>query len=186
MKRAKRKVRATLTATATAASGQDSGRLLAQQVGAALKAHGMKLVTAESCTGGGVAQAITMISGSSAWFDRGFVTYSNTAKEEMLGVSPDTLEQHGAVSEQTVREMVDGALQYSRAQVALSVSGVAGPTGGTPEKPVGMVWFAWGTNNSVQAVCHQLTGDRDAVRAKSVQIALQGVLNMLNVITQTV
>ena len=145
----------------------------------------MTLVAAESCTGGGVAQAVTMISGSSEWFDRGFVTYSNTAKEEMLGVSPDTLEQHGAVSEHTVREMVEGALQYSRAQVALSVSGIAGPTGGTPEKPVGTVWFAWGTNNSVQAVCHQISGDRDAVRAKSVQIALQGVLNILNSITQT-
>jgi nicotinamide-nucleotide amidase len=159
--------------------------LLAQQVGAALKAHGMTLVTAESCTGGGVAQAITMISGSSDWFDRGFVTYSNTAKEEMLGVAPDTLEQHGAVSEQTVREMADGALQYSRAQVALSVSGIAGPSGGTLEKPVGTVWFAWATGDNVQAVCHQLTGDRDAVRAKSVQIALQGVLNLLNGITKT-
>jgi nicotinamide-nucleotide amidase len=181
MKRAKRKARP----VATAAVAQDSGRLLAQQVGAALKAHGMTLVTAESCTGGGVAQAITMISGSSAWFDRGFVTYSNTAKEEVLGVAPDTLEQHGAVSEQTVREMAEGALQYSRAQVALSVSGIAGPTGGTPEKPVGMVWFAWATKDSVQAICHQLSGDRDAVRAKSVQIALQGVLNLLNGITET-
>ena len=179
MKRAKKRARP------VAAVAQDSGRLLAQQVGAALKAHGMTLVTAESCTGGGVAQAITMISGSSDWFDRGFVTYSNTSKEEMLGVSPHTLEQHGAVSEQTVREMVDGALQYSRAQVALSVSGIAGPTGGTPEKPVGMVWFAWGTGKSVQAVCHHISGDRDAVRAKSVQIALQGVLNLLNSITQT-
>jgi nicotinamide-nucleotide amidase len=174
MKRAKRMARP------VAAVGQDSGRLLAQQVGVALKDHGMTLVTAESCTGGGVAQAVTMISGSSEWFDRGFVTYSNTSKEEMLGVSPHTLEEHGAVSEQTVREMVDGALQYSRAQVAVSVSGVAGPTGGTPEKPVGMVWFAWATNDTVQAVCHQLPGDRDAIRARSVQIALQGVLNLLN------
>ncbi|MDO9004987.1 MAG: CinA family protein [Aquabacterium sp.] len=170
---------------AAAAVVQDTGRLLAQQVGDALKGHGMTLVTAESCTGGGIAQAITMISGSSAWFDRGFVTYSNTAKEEMLGVAPHTLEEHGAVSEQTVREMADGALQYSRAQVALSVSGVAGPTGGTPEKPVGMVWFAWASNDNVQAVCHQLSGDRDAIRAKSVQIALQGVLNLLNGITKT-
>ena len=145
----------------------------------------MTLVTAESCTGGGVAQAVTMISGSSAWFDRGFVTYSNTAKEEVLGVAPDTLEQHGAVSEQTVREMADGALQYSRAQVAVSVSGVAGPTGGTPEKPVGMIWFAWATNDTVRAECHHLPGDRDAVSAKSVQIALQGVLNLLNNITKT-
>jgi nicotinamide-nucleotide amidase len=178
MKRAKRMARP------VAAVGQDSGRLLAQQVGVALRDHGMTLVTAESCTGGGVAQAVTMISGSSIWFDRGFVTYSNTSKEEMLGVSPHTLEEHGAVSEQTVREMVDGALQYSRAQVALSVSGVAGPTGGTPEKPVGMVWFAWATNDTVQAVCHQLSGDRDAIRARSVQIALQGVLNLLNSITK--
>jgi nicotinamide-nucleotide amidase len=182
MKRAKRKARPVAAVVAVA---PDLGRLLAQQVGAALKAHGMTLATAESCTGGGVAQAVTMISGSSAWFDRGFVTYSNTAKEEVLGVAPDTLEQHGAVSEQTVREMADGALQYSRAQVALSVSGIAGPTGGTPEKPVGMVWFAWATKDTVQAVCHQLSGDRDAVRAKSVQIALQGVLNLLNGITKT-
>jgi len=178
MKRAKKRVRT------AAANGQDSVRLLAQQVGVALQQHGMTLVTAESCTGGGVAQAITMISGSSAWFDRGFVTYSNASKEEMLGVSPDTLDAHGAVSEQTVREMADGALQYSRAQVAVSVSGVAGPTGGTPEKPVGMVWFAWGTNESVHAECHHLSGNRDAIRAKSVQIALQGVLNMLNKITK--
>jgi nicotinamide-nucleotide amidase len=159
--------------------------LLAQQVGVALKQHGMTLVTAESCTGGGIAQAVTLISGSSEWFDRGFVTYSNTSKEEMLGVSPHTLEEHGAVSEQTVREMADGALQYSRAQVAVSVSGIAGPNGGTPEKPVGTVWFAWATNDGVQAVCHQLSGDRDAVRSKSIQIALQGILNLLSEMTKT-
>jgi nicotinamide-nucleotide amidase len=153
---------------------------LAKQVGAALKAHGMTLVTAESCTGGGVAQAVTMISGSSAWFDRGFVTYSNASKEEMLGVSPDTLEQHGAVSEQTVREMAEGALQYSSAQVAVSVSGIAGPTGGTKEKPVGMVWFAWATRDTVRAVCLHISGDRDAIRLRSVRIALQGVVNLLN------
>ena len=101
------------------------GADLPRQVGALLKAHGMTITTAESCTGGGIAQAITRVSGSSAWFDRGFVTYSNAAKEEMLGVSPETLEQHGAVSEATVREMADGALQYSRAQVALSVTWTA-------------------------------------------------------------
>jgi nicotinamide-nucleotide amidase len=178
MKRAKRTVRP------VAVSVPESG-LLARQVGEALMAHGMTLVTAESCTGGGVAQAITRISGSSAWFDRGFVTYSNESKEEMLAVSPETLEQHGAVSEQTVREMADGALQYSRAKVALSVSGIAGPTGGTPEKPVGMVWFAWATRDNVQTACHQLSGDRDAIRAKSVQISLQGVINLLNSITKT-
>jgi nicotinamide-nucleotide amidase len=153
---------------------------LAKQVGAVLKAHGMMLATAESCTGGGIAQAITRVSGSSAWFDRGFVTYSNISKEEMLGVSLDTLQRHGAVSEATVREMVDGVLQFSRAQVALSVSGIAGPTGGTPEKPVGIVWFAWATNDEVRTACHHLGGDRGAIRVKAVRIALQGVINLLN------
>lgn len=158
---------------------------LAKQVGKALKAHGMMLVTAESCTGGGIAQAVTGISGSSAWFDRGFVAYSNEAKEEILGVSPETLEKHGAVSEATVREMAEGALQYSRAQVALSVSGIAGPTGGTPEKPVGTIWFAWATGDSVQTACHHLDGDRDAIRVKAVRIALNGVINLLNNNTKT-
>lgn len=153
---------------------------LAKQVGKALKARGMKLATAESCTGGGIAQAVTRISGSSAWFDRGFVAYSNEAKEEMLGVSPETLEKYGAVSEATVREMAEGALQYSRAQIALSVSGIAGPTGGTPEKPVGTIWFAWASSDSVQTACHHLDGDRDAIRVKAVRIALSGVINLLN------
>lgn len=171
MRRAKRTERPVVAA---------SDGALARQVGEALKAQGMMLVTAESCTGGGIAQAVTRVSGSSAWFDRGFVTYSDAAKEEMLGVSPETLEQHGAVSEQTVREMAQGALQYSSAQLAVSVSGIAGPTGGTPEKPVGMVWFAWASGDSVKTACHQLSGDRDAIRAKSVSIALQGVVNMLN------
>ncbi|HLP97155.1 MAG TPA: CinA family protein [Sideroxyarcus sp.] len=157
---------------------------LAKQAGTALKAHGMTLVTAESCTGGGIAQAVTRISGSSTWFDRGFVTYSNESKEEMLGVSPETLAQHGAVSEATVREMAEGALQYSRAQMAVAVSGIAGPTGGTKEKPVGMVWFAWATGDGVRTACHHLDGDRDAIRVKSVRIALQGVINALNSIVK--
>ena len=179
MRRAKKK-----PARPAVVSSPESG-LLARQAGEALLQHGMTLVTAESCTGGGVAQAVTRISGSSAWFDRGFVTYSNESKEEMLGVSPETLEQYGAVSEAAVREMTDGALQYSRAQVALAVSGIAGPTGGTTEKPVGTVWFAWATNDNVQTACHQLSGDRDAIRAKAVQISLQGVINLLNGITKT-
>lgn len=153
---------------------------LAKQVGVALKAHGMMLATAESCTGGGIAQAVTRISGSSAWFDRGFVTYSNAAKEEMLGVSPETIARHGAVSEATVREMAAGALQYSRAQVSVSVSGIAGPTGGTAEKPVGTVWFAWATDGMVRTACHHIDGDRDAIRVKAVRIALQGIVNTLN------
>ena len=153
---------------------------MAKQVGKALKSRNMMLATAESCTGGGIAQTVTQISGSSAWFDRGFVTYSNTSKEEMLGVSPETLKKHGAVSEATAREMAEGALQYSRAQITLAVTGIAGPTGGTPEKPVGTVWFAWVSNGKAKAVCHLLTGDRDAVRVKTIRIALQGILALLN------
>jgi nicotinamide-nucleotide amidase len=141
----------------------------------------MMLTTAESCTGGGVAQAITDIAGSSRWFERGFVTYTNTAKIEMLGVSPETLIQHGAVSEATVREMVAGALAHSHAQIALAVSGIAGPTGGTPDKPIGTVWFAWGiANETIVAQRHQLQGDRAAIRQQSVDIALQGAISLLN------
>ena len=141
----------------------------------------MMLATAESCTGGGIAQALTDISGSSAWFERGFVTYANAAKVEMLGVRQSTLDAHGAVSEATVREMAAGALQHSHAHISVAVSGVAGPTGGTPEKPVGTVWFGWAMHGGeVHARLHHLPGDRAAVREQSVQIALQGVLNMLN------
>ena len=153
---------------------------LAAEVGAALKSHGMMLVTAESCTGGGVATAVTDIAGSSAWFERGFVTYSNQAKMDMLGVSPATLLRYGAVSEATVREMVAGALRHSQAHISLAVSGIAGPGGGTAEKPVGMVWFAWGDKQSeVFAHVHQLPGNREEVRAQAVLIALQGVLDFL-------
>jgi nicotinamide-nucleotide amidase len=159
---------------------------LAAQVGALLKSHGLMLVTAESCTGGGVAQAITEVAGSSAWFERGFVTYSNLSKQQMLGVSADTLKQHGAVSELTVREMVAGALQHSAAQVALAVSGIAGPDGGTADKPVGTVWFAWGMKNrEIRAQRHQLAGNRAEVRAQSVLIALQGVADLLDRSTET-
>jgi len=154
---------------------------LATQAGAALKAHGMMLATAESCTGGGVASAVTEIAGSSAWFDRGFVTYANQAKVDMLGVSTDTLARFGAVSEATVREMVAGALQHSNAQIALAVSGIAGPGGGSLEKPVGTVWFAWGIRGEVSiARLHQLAGNRAEIRAQAVRIALQGVLELLD------
>lgn len=160
---------------------------LASRVGAALQSHGMMLVTAESCTGGGVASAVTEIAGSSAWFDRGFVTYANQAKVEMLNVSPDTLAQFGAVSEAAVREMVAGALQHSQAQVALAVSGIAGPGGGSPEKPVGTVWFAWGIKGGVSvALLHNLAGNRTEIRAQAVRIALQGVLELLGSRTETV
>jgi nicotinamide-nucleotide amidase len=140
----------------------------------------MMLATAESCTGGGVASAVTEIAGSSAWFDRGFVTYSNQAKVEMLGVAPDTLAHFGAVSEATVREMVAGALRYSHANIALAVSGIAGPGGGTPEKPVGSVWFAWGVKGEVSiSRLHHLAGNRAQIREQAVRIALHGVLELL-------
>ena len=159
---------------------------LAAQVGELLKSHGMMLATAESCTGGGVAQAITEVAGSSAWFERGFVTYSNLSKQQMLAVRETTLRQHGAVSEMTVREMVAGALANSAAQVALAVSGIAGPDGGTAEKPVGTVWFAWGVKNGeTRAQRYQLDGKRDEVRSQAVRIALQGIADLLENRTET-
>ena len=153
---------------------------LAQQAHALaiqLLKHRLKLAAAESCTGGWIAKVLTDIAGSSEWFDRGFVTYSNQAKQEMLGVKSETLAAHGAVSEAVVREMVTGALVNSRADLALSVSGVAGPGGGTPEKPVGTVWFAWQRREGdVVAACHRFAGDREAVRRQAVAVALRGVL----------
>ena len=155
------------------------------QIGSALKSHGFMLTTAESCTGGAVASAITDIAGSSEWFERGFITYSNEAKREMLGVAQDTLMRYGAVSEAVVREMVAGALCYSHAQVALAVSGIAGPAGGTPDKPVGTVWFAWGIKKGQCVVrLHQLSGNRAEIRTQSVGIVLQGVLELLNQVTE--
>ncbi|MEI7843117.1 MAG: nicotinamide-nucleotide amidohydrolase family protein [Gallionellaceae bacterium] len=155
--------------------------ILAKQLGDALLANGMMLATAESCTGGGVAQAVTDIAGSSAWFERGFVTYANIAKVEMLGVRQSTIDTHGAVSEVTVREMVAGALRHSGAHLALAVTGIAGPGGGSVTKPVGTVWFAWATREGqVQAKLHQLSGDRSQIRVQAVQISLQGALEMLN------
>jgi len=159
--------------------------ILAAQVGGLLKAHGLMLATAESCTGGGVAQAVTEISGSSAWFERGFITYANESKHEMLDVQQKTLDHHGAVSEAVVREMVAGAFSHSHAQVALAVSGVAGPSGGTPEKPVGTVWFAWGVKHKTcVSRVHYLNGSRGEIRAQSVRIALQGIVDLLNQLTE--
>ena len=153
---------------------------LAQLTGEKLKAQGAMLATAESCTGGWVAQAVTAIAGSSDWFDRGFVSYSNAAKQEMLGVSAGTLGRHGAVSEQTAREMAAGALAHSRAQVALAIAGVAGPGGGSPDKPVGMVCFAWARKGAEPvAKTRQFKGDRESVRRQSVRAALRGLLDLL-------
>jgi nicotinamide-nucleotide amidase len=152
---------------------------LAEELGAALQARGCKLALAESCTGGMAAQYVTAIPGSSAWFERGFVTYSNQSKVELLGVSPETLERHGAVSEQTAREMARGALEHSRAQVAAAITGIAGPDGGSPDKPVGTVCFAWtdAMGRITSATLH-FTGDREAVRRQSVDHCLGTILHM--------
>jgi len=150
---------------------------LARRVGAVLLTRGWRMTAAESCTGGAIAKTVTDIAGSSEWFERGFVTYSNEAKHEMLGVPETTLSTHGAVSAATVETMVTGALTHSHADVAVAVSGIAGPGGGTPEKPVGLVWFAWARRGyPPEAFCHHLDGDRAAVRDASVRIALEGVI----------
>jgi nicotinamide-nucleotide amidase len=157
---------------------------LAERVGKALQAKGMMMASAESCTGGWIAQAVTAVPGSSAWFERGFVTYTYISKREMLGVKAETLETHGAVSLETVREMTEGALARSHAQVAVSVSGTAGPSGGTAQKPVGTVCFGWGSNNAsgsaVQTASMQFDGDREAVRRQAVAFALARVLAVVN------
>ena len=145
---------------------------LSEQVGLALKARGATVTTAESCTGGWV--AITDIAGSSAWFERGFVTYSNEAKAQMIGVREETLAQHGAVSEPVVVEMAIGALKAARADYAVSISGIAGPDGGSEEKPVGTVWFAFATARGEGITRREcFSGDRDAVRRQATAYALQ-------------
>lgn len=156
---------------------------LARQVGQILKDNGLKLVSAESCTGGWIGQIVTAVPGSSAWYDRGFITYSNLSKQQMLHVQPQTLARFGAVSEQTAREMVQGALAASQAQIAVSVTGIAGPAGGSAEKPVGTVCFAWLLKNlpistASSRTCY-FSGDRAAVRRQSVAVALQGILELL-------
>lgn len=151
---------------------------LATRLGRALEARGWRVATAESCTGGLIAGAITDVAGSSAWFDRGFVTYTNEAKSEMLGVNDLTLEAHGAVSEATAGEMASGALARSAADLAVSVTGIAGPTGGSPDKPVGMVCFGWARRGgSVDTATRHFAGDRERVRRQTVDEALQGLLD---------
>ena len=153
---------------------------LARKLGARLKRGNETLATAESCTGGWAAQVVTSVAGSSAWFERGFVTYSNAAKQELLGVRTETLRAHGAVSEETAREMARGALGRSRATVAVSITGVAGPAGGTPEKPVGTVCFAWARGGAVRSETRQFGGDRESIRRQSVILALEGVMRALD------
>lgn len=156
---------------------QEAIAALALELGAACKARGWKVVTAESCTGGGVGEAITRIAGSSAWFDRGFVTYSNEAKVDLLGVRQETLGADGAVSEAAAREMAQGALQQSSAELAVAVTGIAGPDGGSATKPVGLVWFAWATlSGTVQSKFEVFGGDRAAIREQAVREALRGLV----------
>ena len=152
---------------------------LSAELGTALKSRGWALALAESCTGGWAAQTVTAVAGSSAWFERGFVTYSNAAKIEMLGVTENTLNRHGAVSEQTAREMALGALKHSHASIAAAITGIAGPDGGTQEKPVGTVCFAWATANGyIKTVTRHLSGGREEVRRVSVKTALEVLLQL--------
>ena len=157
----------------------DSLLVLADRLGQAALARGAMIATAESCTGGLVAGAITAIAGSSAWFERGFITYSNLAKEQQLGVAPSTITRYGAVSEETARAMAEGAVRGARAQWAVAVTGIAGPDGGSPDKPVGTVWFAWAGPHHLQTLRRQFEGDRAAVREASVRVALEGLVDRL-------
>jgi len=150
-----------------------------RKAGKALKKKGQTLVTAESCTGGWVAQAVTSVAGSSDWFERGYVTYSNAAKREALGVSKETLSRYGAVSETTAREMARGALKRGRGTIALAITGIAGPGGGAPGKPVGTVCFAWARGRKIRSETKRFRGGRSRVRRQSVVRALRGVLRWL-------
>lgn len=150
-----------------------------QQLAAELQRRGWMLATAESCTGGMIAAACTDLPGSSAWFDRGFVTYSNAAKTEMLGVPAELIAAHGAVSEEVVRAMAQGALTYSQAHVSLATTGIAGPTGGSFSKPVGSVWIGWSVNGFACSRLLQLRGQRDDVRKSATVTALQALLKTL-------
>ena len=161
---------------------------LVVRVAELLAARGWMLATAESCTGGLIAAACTDLAGSSAWFERGFVTYSNEAKSELLGVDPASIAAHGAVSEEVARAMAGGAVAHSRAQVALAVTGVAGPAGGSPDKPVGTVWFGWHLPGQGQGQTHterrRFDGDRAAVRAATVDHALRTLVQLLDTPTR--
>ena len=158
----------------------DELKLLSQAVGARLAEAGLTLVTAESCTGGWVGQLVTAQAGSSHWFERGFITYANEAKIEMLGVPPAVLAMHGAVSEETASAMAAGALKHSHAEAALAISGIAGPGGGTPQKPVGLVCYGWALADGtlLSSTC-RLDGDREEIRSRAVAAALRGLIELI-------
>lgn len=160
---------------------------LAQKVGLKLMQQGLMLVSVESCTGGWLGHVVTSIAGSSAWYERGFITYTTISKQEMLGVSSKAIKQHGEVSEEIAREMAHGGVSRSHAQVSVSITGIAGPGGGTVKKPVGMVCFAWVMKDShVLSETRHFTGDREAVRRQSVSVALQGIITLLNEVNSSV
>jgi len=165
--------------TSTSDSLMSSAFDLAAQLGEALEQCGAMVTTAESCTGGGVAHAITAVAGSSRWFSCGFVTYANSAKHSLLGVDKQLLERWGAVSEAVVRQMAEGAARVAAADYAVAISGIAGPDGGSDDKPVGTVWFAWFGPNGVIAKKYQLSGDRAAVREQAIKISLQQLLHQV-------
>lgn len=149
---------------------------LVAEIGAKLKKRGEWLVTAESCTGGGLAQLLTSVPGSSSWFERGYVTYSNRSKTEMLGVPAELIAKQGAVSEEVARAMAEGAIARSGADCAVAITGIAGPTGGSPEKPVGTVWIAWSARGgATRATRYQFQGDREQIRNASERAALKGL-----------
>lgn len=155
-------------------------RDLAIEVGQALQKKGFKVVTAESCTGGWIAEVLTQAPGASNWFEAGYVTYSNDAKQRMLGVDPQTLSDKGAVSESVVVQMAEGALNNAQVDVAVAVSGIAGPDGGSEKKPVGTVWLAWAIRNHATVTCLSFySGDRQSIRLQAVDQALQGILAYL-------
>lgn len=151
---------------------------LARQLGERLKPQAAQVATAESCTGGGIAEAITRIAGSSAWFEAGYVTYSNTQKTAQLDVPRELFAEVGAVSREVVEAMVRGACRHSGARFGVAVSGIAGPDGGSPEKPVGTVWLAWADGEQVHAQRCQFSGNRDQVRHATVQVALEGLIRL--------
>jgi nicotinamide-nucleotide amidase len=168
-------------ATATTPTTHDDAtlHLFAEQLGERLRAHNLTVCTAESCTGGWIAKMITDIPGCSDWFECGVAAYSYEAKQALLGVRPETLTQHGAVSRETVLEMVSGALIASGASMAVAVTGIAGPTGGTPDKPVGEVWIAWKRRGRYpNARVFHFDGDRESVRRQTVAAALLGLMGM--------
>lgn len=162
------------------APGQAEFEKLVEQLSAKLIATGLKMACAESCTGGWVAKCCTDRAGSSGWFERGYVTYSNAAKEELLGVTPGALENAGAVSREVALQMAEGARLQAAVDAALAVTGVAGPEGGTGEKPVGTVWFAWSLAGRSEAEMRRFPGGRDSVRRFSVAHALQGLIDRLD------